>query len=105
MRKKLQAMGSNQRHTFIAKYGTIGYKRTFSSIDNVHYQPTIMFKDVEFEGETITDHLWFNYTKGFAKLQKLHDGDVVQFDGQSVHILRKAQSLITILKDLQKSNC
>lgn len=82
MRKKLQEMGSDQRHTFIAKYGTIGYKRTFSSIDSVHYQPTIMFKDVEFEGETITDHLWFNYTKGFAKLQKLHDGDVVQFDGR-----------------------
>lgn len=93
MRKKLQEMGSNQRHTFTAKYGTIGYKRTFSSIDSVHYQPTIMFKDVEFEGKTITDHLWFNYTKGFAKLQKLHDGDVVQFDGRISAYTKKGSKL------------
>lgn len=93
MRKKLQAMGSNQRYTFIAKYGTIGYKRTFSSIDSVHYQPTIMFKDVEFEGKAITDHLWFNYTKGFAKLQKLHDGDIVQFDGRISAYTKKGSKL------------
>ena len=30
----------------------------------------------------MTDHLWFNYTKGFEALGKLEEGDLIQFDGR-----------------------
>ncbi|MSE08271.1 hypothetical protein GKC33_05975, partial [Lactobacillus salivarius] len=44
--------------------------------------PTIMFKNVKINDNLVTDHLWFNYTKGFAVLGTLHEGDVISFNAR-----------------------
>lgn len=42
-------------------------------------EPTILLLDVkDDEGNVVTEHLWFNLTKGFEKLNLLQ-GDKVQF--------------------------
>lgn len=47
-------------------------------------EPTLLLKDVrDLNGKYITDHLWFNYTKGFQKLGSLKEGDIIQFDARS----------------------
>jgi hypothetical protein len=39
-------------------------------------------KDVKDEnGQLVTDHLWFNMTKGFEEAN-LHPGDIVEFRGK-----------------------
>lgn len=43
---------------------------------------TILLKDVKGEaGKLITDHLWFNMTKGFEE-GNLQPGDIVEFRGK-----------------------
>lgn len=43
---------------------------------------TILLKDVKDEtGKLVTDHLWFNMTKGFENA-KLEPGDIVEFRGK-----------------------
>jgi len=43
---------------------------------------TILLKDVKDEsGKIVTDHLWFNMTKGFAQAD-LQTGDIVEFRGR-----------------------
>jgi sortase (surface protein transpeptidase) len=45
---------------------------------------TVLLKDIsDLNGNLLTDHLWFNYTKGFKNLGELNEGDVIQFDGRS----------------------
>ena len=45
--------------------------------------PTVLLKDVKnVEGKVLTDHLWFNYTKGFQSLGELKEGDIVQFNAR-----------------------
>ena len=79
MRKKLGKI-EEQRLRFRAifdRYGTkSGYKGRVES--------TILLKDLcEISaGEHVTDHLWFNHTKGFRALGTLHLGDVVEFDAR-----------------------
>ena len=42
-------------------------------------EKTILLKEIcDKNGEPVTDHLWFNLTKGFAALE-LKDGNVVEF--------------------------
>ena len=78
MRKELKEIGSENRHTFIGTFertGTKnGYKGELKTILLLNIRDTKTDK-------IITDHLWFNYTKGFyeANLQK---GDEVQFDAR-----------------------
>lgn len=77
MRKSLAKIGDKERHVFTGDYGAIGYKRNFG-----HYMPTLMLKNIKMDGQFLTDHLWFNYTKSFAKLGQLQEGDQVQFNGR-----------------------
>jgi|ERR1035437_1341536 hypothetical protein len=43
---------------------------------------TILLKDVkDNDGNMVTDHLWFNFTKGFAKMN-LQEDDTVYFNGR-----------------------
>lgn len=46
-------------------------------------EKTILMKNVRFahDDELAADHLWFNLTKGFAKLNLL-EGDIVEFDAR-----------------------
>lgn len=82
MRQKLAKLGGQQRFTFRGEFERYGYKR----YDN-HYSPTLLLTDIEVlnendEYQSVTDHLWFNLTKGFQKLGFLKEHDRVQFNGR-----------------------
>lgn len=81
MRENLLDLGSEKRHTFVGTFERLGIKSGFKGND----LQTILLTNVHLkDDETIlTDHLWFNFTKGFAE-QKLRSGDLVQFDGRIV---------------------
>lgn len=77
MRRKLQAI-EGQRLTFIGTFERLGVKAGYRS-----QEFTVLLKDVRREsGEMMTDHQWFNYTRGFQALY-LQKGDLVQFDARS----------------------
>lgn len=64
------------RDTFVgtvARYGGKGRGKYTILITDVHRKS---------DGEYITDHLWFNLTKGFKSL-RLDPGEKVQFDARS----------------------
>lgn len=78
VREKLLQLGSQKRYNFTAEYARCGYKVTYRrGLDRDKLAPTIMFKNVKINNNLVTDHLWFNYTKGFAELGKLIVGDVL----------------------------
>lgn len=78
MRDKLEKMGTDERHTFIGTVGRFGHKDSYRGGPI----PTVLFKDVKNEnGEIITDHLWFNFTKGFQKAD-ISENDLVQFNAR-----------------------
>ena len=79
MRTKLKKIGSAERHTYVATFDHISTKNGYMGWPVA----TLLFTDVRRADtdEVITDHLWFNFTKGFkeADLQK---GDHVQFNAR-----------------------
>lgn len=78
MRSKLASIRNNERHRFVGIYTRCGYK---SYRDR--FSPTLLLKNVrDSEGNIVTDHLWFNYTKGFLKLGLLKDGDEIAFNAR-----------------------
>lgn len=78
MRHKLKEM-REFRGTFIGIFEKFGIKNGY----NGRIETTILLKDiVTLDGEEITDHLWFNYTKGFQELGELHKGDKIQFNAR-----------------------
>lgn len=77
-RKKLGKIGNEERHHFTGIIERTGYKNGYKS-----FEPTLLLLKIRDEsGHIITDHLWFNYTKGFLKLGTLKQGDVVEFDAR-----------------------
>ena len=81
VRSKLKAIGNAERHTFTATFCRTGFK-TYNGGFSEKCSPTLLLKDVYLEDQLITDHLWFNYGKGFQKLGKLVVGDRIQFNGK-----------------------
>lgn len=60
--------------TFIRKGMKNGYKGPLE---------TILLGNIRNEnGDILTDHLWFNMTKGFKSLGKLEEGDIIQFNAR-----------------------
>lgn len=46
-------------------------------------EETLLLKDITDQcDKKLTDHLWFNYTKGFEKLGELKEGDLIQFNAR-----------------------
>ncbi len=44
---------------------------------------TVCLQDVKtIQGNEVTDHLWFNHTKGFKALGLLYPGDIIAFDAR-----------------------
>ena len=79
MRKELKALGSQERHTFVATFGRFGYKNGWH--DTV---PTILVNNVCLKDKpekVLTDHLWFTCGKQFQELN-LKVGDKIQFDAR-----------------------
>ena len=50
---------------------------------------TILLKDIKTitDSKILTDHLWFNLTKSFSKLE-LNNGDSLEFEGRCVKYLK-----------------
>lgn len=77
MRKELKKM-NEERTSFVGVFERFGIKNGFKGPEK-----TILLINIkDLNGKNITDHLWFNYTKGFQKLGELKEGDVIQFDAR-----------------------
>ena len=79
MRNELKRLGNKQRYSFIGQFERVGYKNSYRT-----FAPTLLLKNVKLAetGQLITDHLWFNYTKGFLKLGELQKDDLITFDAR-----------------------
>jgi hypothetical protein len=78
MRKEL-AKDSGVRKKFRAVFIRVGKKTSFKG----YSEETILLKnivDVETD-KIVTDHIWFNFTKGFEKLS-LAEGVVLEFEAR-----------------------
>jgi hypothetical protein len=78
MRKQLAAETGN-RKKFKATFNRLGKKTNFKG----YSEDTILLKnvtDVE-TNELVTDHIWFNYTKGFEKIS-LQEGIQIEFEAR-----------------------
>ena len=70
---------AGQRETFTGIFVRLGKKRAFRGPD----LKTVLLKEVrDATGRTVTNHLWFNWTKGFERAWPLREGDVIQFDAR-----------------------
>lgn len=73
MRKELKIIGSRERHVFTATFIRFGFRDGYKGPVK-----TILLQDVLLDGKIVTDHLWFDLTKGFESADLL-PGDVVEF--------------------------
>lgn len=85
MRKELEEIGFDKRHRFSGIFSRYGFK--YSDRNKRYAKPTMVLKDIKIidnEGNEvpITDHLWFNLTKGFMDLGILQENEKVYFDGR-----------------------
>lgn len=77
MRKQLKKI-ENVRSTFTGTFERYGLKSGFMSPT-----VTLLLKDVRDDaGKIVTDHLWFNKTKGMENLGELVEGQVIKFDAR-----------------------
>ena len=77
VRKKLEKLNGD-RLKFAGKFERYGTKPGYKGFP----EKTILLKNITIDGKdgkVATDHLWFNYTKGFQKLGELTEGDAVEF--------------------------
>jgi len=82
MRKEL-AKQKDKRDRFYGSFGQFGKKSNWKT-GNI--EKTVLLLDVrDRRGVIITDHLWFNYTKEFERINKkspLTYGDLLRFDAR-----------------------
>src|SRR5258706_12860594 len=77
MRREL-ARQEGLRKKFTATFDRLGKKVGYQG----YAEETILLKNIADEnGERMTEHLWFSYTKGFQKL-KLSSGDHIEFEAR-----------------------
>lgn len=79
MRDKLKKIDGD-RLRFSAVFKRYGEKPNWHGFKD----KTILMVDVRVLGSeaVVTDHLWFNATKGFETIGVLAEGDIVEFDGR-----------------------
>lgn len=74
MRQKLKQIGRKDRHVFTGVFERTGMKNGYKGPEE-----TLLLLDVKDEhGNVVTDHLWFNFTKGFREANP-EPGDVLEF--------------------------
>lgn len=88
MRKELKIIGSRDRHVFTATFIRFGFRDGYKGPVK-----TILLQDVLLDDKIVTDHLWFDLTKGFESADLL-PGDVVEFCAR-VSIYEKGYKGIT----------
>lgn len=69
---------NGERRTFVGTFKRFGMKSGYKGM-----LKTVLLTDVKLKNDDdiLTDHLWFNFTKGFEKLD-LNENDIVQFDAR-----------------------
>jgi hypothetical protein len=79
-RKKLASI-NGERKAFEGIFVRYGKKPAWNSPTPLR---TLLLKDIRevASGELITDHLWFNLTKGFEAIEPLSGGDRIQFEAR-----------------------
>ena len=78
MRNELMAIGSEERHTFKGVFERFDMKRGWKG----RTETTVLLTDIsDTEEDKITDHLWFNLTKGFCQAHP-KQGDIIQFEAR-----------------------
>lgn len=80
MRKDLRKLeGTRQRFSgvFVCYGSRPGYR-------SANPRPTVLIRKIQTEpnGKHVTDHAWFDLTKGFRKLGELSEGDRIAFDAR-----------------------
>lgn len=78
MRKSLSKLNSR-------RISCIGIFVKYGTKSNWHGFPTrtVLLKNIkDMDGNLLTEHLWFNGTKGFHALGELKLGDVIEFDAR-----------------------
>lgn len=76
MRTELSKI-NNIRTTYTGTFSRLGKKNNKYSTKTLE---TILLLDIKnSSGKVLTEHLWFNYTKGFRKLGLLQEGDLISF--------------------------
>ncbi len=82
MREQLEKI-EEERLKFTATFSRFGLKNGYRGPEK-----TVLLKDVkDAEGNILTDHLWFSYTKGFAKLN-LQENDEIEFNARCKRYLK-----------------
>lgn len=82
MREKLQSMGGI-REEFTGIFVRFGIKTAW-----IGMQKTVLLSDIKNKhGKVVVDHLWFNMTAGFSKIN-LQEGDEVSFRGRVKQYLK-----------------
>lgn len=78
MREELKKkLGSRLR--FRGTFDRYGLKPAYKGLP----LETVCLENVQtIQGEKVTDHLWFNHTKGFKALGLLYPGDIIAFDAR-----------------------
>ena len=78
MRKELKKMDT-QREVFTGVFSKYGIKSNYKGPST----DTLLLMNIRDEaGAIVTDHLWFNLTKGFEKLGSLKKGDRIRFEAR-----------------------
>jgi len=77
---------ADERLRFRGFFVRYGQKRAFRGPPLA----TLLFRDVCLaeNGQQMTDHLWFNETKGFKALGPLKEGDCIEFDARVTHYMK-----------------
>lgn len=73
MREELRTIGSKGRHVFTATFVRLGFRNGY-----IGPVKTMLLQDVTLDSKIVSDHLWFDLTKGFSGAD-LSPGDVVEF--------------------------
>jgi len=78
MREKLK-IRDGKRMRFKGTFDRYGLKSAYKGLP----LETVCLENIQtMQGEEVTDHLWFNHTKGFKALGLLYPGDVIAFDAR-----------------------
>lgn len=95
IREKLEQLGSKSRFKFSGKFIKYGFK--YSDHNKTHAAPTILLGDIKLividDEIVMTDHLWFNLTKGFKSLGILTENDIVSFYGRITNYTKGYQGI------------
>lgn len=102
MREELRTIGSKGRHVFTATFVRFGFRNGY-----IGPVKTMLLQDVTLDSKIVSDHLWFDLTKGFSDAD-LSPGDVVEFcarvsayekDNMRKQNMLKDEKIAELLKD------